>query len=916
MKPTKPEGPALPESPADLCILIHAPAGRVAASVQRMLEGAGLVSRACADLAALTRAAEAGAGAILVADEALTARAVRALRSLVKRQPYWSDLPIVLLGRRGDRSPLLLRAEGLGNVTFVERPVRLSALLGVLRVALRARRRQYALRGRVGADSLLGSIVNSTDDAIVSRDLDGTITSWNAGAERLFGYTAEEAIGKPMAMLLLPHRVEEEAEILERIRRGERFESREAVRVRKDGSLVQVSLTVSPIVDAHGRILGASKIARDISGRKQAEAALRDSENRLHLLLEQLPVGVGGFGKDGRWILQNRVLRQYVDDWIPSRSPHALERWAVFGPEGQALPLRDWPGERSLSGQPVRAPIEMVHVTESGRRVWMLAGSEILRDERGDIIGGMMVLQDIDARKRAEIALRESEERFRSLVSVLTDVPWTAVAAGDFRAPQPAWSEYTGQSDAELAGFGWIDAFHPDDRGRLTAAWKEAREKGEVPEMEGRLWNARTREFRHCLVRATAVANADGTVREWVGTCTDVHERRQAEEARHEADRRKNEFLATLAHELRNPLAPIRNVLEILGLGGQHDPQVEYVREVLERQVRHLTRLVEDLTEVSRITQGKVELRRARLELEEVLRTAIETAQPALAAARQRLALQLADEPLAIDGDAVRLGQVFANLLHNASRYSDPESLIDVAVAREGESAVIRIRDSGIGIPDEMLPRVFDMFTQVVDPSRRTHGGLGIGLTLVKNFVELHGGTVTASSEGAGRGSEFTVRLPLASGPADAPEPVAVRSLALPPVRVLVVDDNVDAAESTGLLLQVLGANVSVVHDGPAALARMTEFAPAIVLLDLGLPGMDGHQVAMQIRANPEWKDVKLVALTGWGQDEDRRATEAAGFDHHLVKPASVESLRTLILGVVPSPASPDASREAVGGTT
>ncbi len=803
MSRSSPRVAETPAMPGSLTVLILAPGGRTAASVQRILEGSGIESRVTRDVADLAHAASTGVGAILIAEEALTSPARRALRTLVAGQPAWSDLPLVVLCRRRvNHAALLERTDALGNTTFVERPVRASGLLAVLRLALRARRRQYETRGRIGADALLGAIVNSTDDAIVSKDLDGIITSWNAGAERLFGWTAAEAIGRAVTMLIPPHRVAEETEILERIRRGERVENHESLRVRKDGSLVPVSITVSPIVDARGQILGASKIVRDISDRQQAEAALRASENRLTLFLEQIPVGVGAFDPQGRWILQNRVLRQYMREMIPSLDPDARSRWEAYDAEGRPLPLSEWPGARALAGRPVREPMEMVHITESGRRVWMLVGSEIFRDEVGRILGGMMVVQDIDARKRGEIALRESEDRSR-----------------------------------------------------------------------------------------------------------------RAEEALRDADRRKNEFLAVLAHELRNPLAPIRSSLEILALGARGGHAIDYVKDVLERQVRNLTRLVDDLTEISRITQGKVELKRERVEIEDVVRAAVEICHPALSAAQQKLTLDLGEERLPVDVDPIRMGQVFANLIHNASRYSDTGGAIHLSAQREDGDVVVRVRDAGIGIPDEMLPRIFDMFTQVPDAPRRTHGGLGIGLTLVRNFVELHGGSVTARSEGPGRGSEFMVRLPLAGGPAEDPPPPGVRSIHLPPTRILVVDDNVDAAESTGMLLEILGAKPRVVNDGAAALAAMTEFAPEIVLLDLGMPGMDGHEVARRIRARPEWTAVTLVAVTGWGQQEDRRATEASGFDHHLVKPVTVEALRALIVAASHAkPEKPELAGQGTGG--
>jgi signal transduction histidine kinase/ActR/RegA family two-component response regulator len=379
-----------------------------------------------------------------------------------------------------------------------------------------------------------------------------------------------------------------------------------------------------------------------------------------------------------------------------------------------------------------------------------------------------------------------------------------------------------------------------------------------------------------------------------------AHMQREAADkaALQDADRRKDEFLATLAHELRNPLAPVRNSLHILRLAGSGDPTVGRGRAVMERQVNHLVRLVDDLMEVSRITRGKIALRRERTELSRVLRTAIETSQPLLEAAGHVIEVDLPDEALPLDADPVRLAQVFANLFNNAAKYSEHPGTIRVRARRDGDAVAVSVRDEGIGIDPDMLPHVFEMFTQVDGFHRRSQGGLGIGLTLVRSLVGLHGGSVSAHSEGIGCGSEFVVRLPLAVGAAvEANKPEAAPA-APAPMRVLVVDDNQDAADSLGVLLDFLGYDVRVAHDGHAALAVAAVFAPALVLLDLGMPEMDGFEVARRLRAIPGGTDLVIVALTGWGQDEDRQRSQAAGFDHHLVKPTDLEALQSLLAEV------------------
>jgi signal transduction histidine kinase/ActR/RegA family two-component response regulator len=371
----------------------------------------------------------------------------------------------------------------------------------------------------------------------------------------------------------------------------------------------------------------------------------------------------------------------------------------------------------------------------------------------------------------------------------------------------------------------------------------------------------------------------------------------------HEAARRKDEFLAVLAHELRNPLAPIRNALEVLRLAGRTglaETEDQALLEMMGRQLGHLARLVDDLLEVSRITRGKIQLRKERVALAVLVETALETSRPLLEAAGHHLTVSLPAQPVMLEADPVRLVQVLANLLNNAGKYTDPGERIALAAERSGDEVVVRVRDSGIGIPEEMLPRVFDMFTQVDRLSGRAQGGLGIGLTVARSLVHLHDGTIEAHSGGPGQGSEFTVRLPVASEPppkppGERPPGEDAQSRALSGRRVLIVDDNRDAAESLGLLLSCLGSKVRVVYDGPTALEATSSFRPAVVLLDIGMPGMDGYEVARRVRQQAALKGVTLIALTGWGQEEDRRRCRQAGFDHHLVKPVDVDALQALL---------------------
>ena len=404
------------------------------------------------------------------------------------------------------------------------------------------------------------------------------------------------------------------------------------------------------------------------------------------------------------------------------------------------------------------------------------------------------------------------------------------------------------------------------------------------------------------LAHAAPIHDEAGQLLGAVNILVDVTEQKRIEKALLDADGRKDEFLATLAHELRNPLAPIRNSLHLLRMSG--GPGVEQVRVMLERQVNHMVRLVDDLLEVARITRGKIELRRERVELADVVCGAVETSRPLIEAGRHHLALVLPGRPLVLDADPVRLSQVIANLLNNAAKYTPAGGQIGLTLGCEDDQAVVSVRDTGMGIPADMLPQVFDMFAQVDRTLDRAQGGLGIGLSLARNLVLLHNGTIEARSAGPGQGSEFVVRLPLApergSGVEPGPSAEDWSSKVIAARRILVVDDHRDAADSLGLLLQFLGNDVRIAHDGPEALEAVRAYRPGIVLLDIGMPGMDGYEVARRLRAQPELEGLALVALTGWGQEEDRRRSCAAGFDHHLVKPVDLPALQALLASLAP----------------
>jgi signal transduction histidine kinase len=366
-------------------------------------------------------------------------------------------------------------------------------------------------------------------------------------------------------------------------------------------------------------------------------------------------------------------------------------------------------------------------------------------------------------------------------------------------------------------------------------------------------------------------------------------------DALREADQRKDEFLATLAHELRNPLAPLRNALEILRVSPSNPAMAEKARAMMERQVNQMVRLVDDLLDVSRITTGKLAIRKAVIEMQATLRDAVETVRPFVEARKHELALEIPDEPIPVEGDRTRLAQVFANLVNNAAKYTEPGGRIVLALAKEGEQAVVRVRDNGIGLEPASLNAIFDMFVQVDRTLERTQAGLGVGLTLAKRLVTLHGGTLVARSGGAGQGSEFEVRLPLAG--AVPPEAEGVRRTAEAEAsrRILIADDNADFANSLGALLSGLGHEVRVVYDGAEALATAALFNPHFAFLDIGMPRVHGYEVARRLRDQPATAQCVLVAVTGWGHEDDRQRAREAGFDRHLVKPADPAQIDTIL---------------------
>jgi PAS domain S-box-containing protein len=785
-----------------------------------------------------------------------------------------------------------------------------------------------ALASKIEAQSLLAAIVASSEDAIISKTLDGVITSWNKGAERLFGWTADEAIGQSIQLIVPAELRDQEQEILQRLRRGEPVEHLDVERLRKDGSRVHISVTISPVYDRHRHIIGASKTARDVTARKAWEDQLQRNEEAQRLLvgihdasrgledpaivMREIATRVGlhfnaarcAYGDVGPNQDELTIARGYATDVPSVERRYSLD---AFGPGLAAAlragdtvvindvrvdPLTASPKAQDTFTAMQLASLVCVPLVRSSRLVAiLLMGAATPRPWTADEAG---LLEQVAERTlfavesaRAAAALRESRDVMQLAMStarmgawsrdLVLDTVWLSPELADIYGFAPDDTTY---DRTRLAGM-----VRPEERERLSALIAEALRERRDYAVEFEFRHAGTGEWRWMEARGRAVYGNDGTPTMLYGLGIDITERRLAVEALQDADRRKDEFLATLAHELRNPLAPISSGLHILRSGKAS--MAGTALEIMERQVGQMVRLVDDLLDVARITTGKVELRCEPFDLAAAINDAIETCQPALAHREQPFSLATPPQPIHVNADRTRLAQVFANLLNNSSKYSEPGQPIAIAFARDGGEAVVRVRDTGIGIHPEMLPRVFDMFRQADHTGGRSRGGLGIGLSLVKRIIELHGGAVSAHSDGLGLGSEFVVRIPaMAAAQAGVvPDRQSTRS-ATARRRILVVDDNQDAAEALSALLALSGHETRMAHDGPEAIDLARRFHPDVVFLDIGMPTLDGHETARLIRQQPWGKDMVLVALTGWGQHEDRRRSQDAGFNHHLVKPA------------------------------
>ena len=554
------------------------------------------------------------------------------------------------------------------------------------------------------------------------------------------------------------------------------------------------------------------------------------------------------------------------------------------------------------------APLDSLRIADDtalGLALFNVAGLYVIFSSRDHRAGRARLEREVVQRCRAEAEKRDEGERLRVTLEGVRDGVIVTDAAGRVAMINPAAERLLGRSSADAAGRPLSEVFRRiDEHTRVELeipAPEVLREGSALGLARDSLLVAKDGMARPIDESTAPIRDPNGEITGLVVIFRDVTERKRAEEATREADRRKDEFLATLAHELRNPLAPIRTGLQILKHTQGDNPAVEPLRAMMDRQAEHLARLVDDLMDLSRMDHGTIELRKEVVGLASVINQAVAANRPAIDEQGLALSVGVADGEERLEADPTRLEQVLSNLLSNAAKYTDPGGHIRLDARREADEVVIRVGDTGIGIAPEMLPKVFDMFVQIERRLDRSRGGLGIGLSLAKNLVRMHGGSISAHSEGPGKGSEFVVRLPAiaaARGDPHGPTHQPTARVAHEPraSRILVVDDNQDAADSLArYLTRVMGQRVEVAYDGPEAVDIARRFRPEIVFLDIGLPGMSGYEVAERLRSGPETGGALLIALTGWGQEEDRRRSEAAGIDFHLVKPLDLDAMQDLL---------------------
>jgi PAS domain S-box-containing protein len=638
----------------------------------------------------------------------------------------------------------------------------------------------------------------------------------------------------------------------------------------------------------------AAQLAREIDEHRATRARLAAKERDLQAVTDTMSAAVALCDRDKRYLWVNRLYAEWMGEGRTAEEIIGRPMFEILGDEAMA---EIHPNIREvLAGR--RVEFERYARRAPGRR-WIHASLQPTFDEseggRREATGWVAVIRDIDDSKRAAEALRAAQEQLQ----VITDTMSAGVCrtGNDLRFEwmNPVYARWLGKPASRLVGQAVAEVVGSVQM-REIAPYLARVLKGEQVQYE-RLADFPGLGRRWISAVFTPILDVNGNLDGWVTILTDIHDRKMAEQALQAADRRKDDFLATLAHELRNPLAPIRNAVAILGRKAALDPEIAWSREVIGRQVEQMSRLVDDLLDIERISRGKLLVRKERIALERAIDMALEMSRPYINAAGHRLSVLMPAEPVMLDADPTRLAQVFSNLLNNAAKYTGPRGEISLSAAVEGDDIVVKVEDNGMGFAHETALQLFKPYSQLAGARERAPGGLGIGLSLVGGIVALHGGRVEARSAGPGLGAEFTVRLPIAaSREAPVSKSVAPRAQpASPGLRILVADDNKDAADSLQRILSYHGHHVKVAYDGTSALAIEGDFAPQVAVLDIGMPGADGYEVARTLRSR-HGEAITLVAQTGWGQQGDRRRAIEAGFDYHLTKPVDPGTLNDLVV--------------------
>jgi PAS domain S-box-containing protein len=744
------------------------------------------------------------------------------------------------------------------------------------------------------ARELASSLMNNTPAAIFVKDREGRYLMANPRVTMLVGASV---VGKTDYDILPRENADAlRANDLEALRAEEPIQREEVVQTPLGRRTYLTSKFA--LHDVEGKPHAVCGVAVDITDRKGADERFAKAFNTapLGIVISRL--------EDGLVIDVNRAMLELIE-----RTRDDVVGKVSGGPTGFIVSDRA-PLAEALRRDGHFHDLDMRMRTRSGREVIALVSAEVI--ELGGVKCALSMVRDVTEQRRTLEALRKSEAAARARAEELATV-LDATPAAIWIARDPECKEVSGSRaayellrmseganlsktgpDADLVGHFRVLRGGAETDPQSLPLQRAARDGHELRDYEEEILFA-DGSRRWLYGAAKPLPGEDGKPRGAIAAFVDVTRLKQAENALREADQRKDEFLAMLSHELRNPLAPIRNAVQLL-LRGEPDRKL---LDVIDRQTAHLHRLVDDLLDVARVTQGKIVLQRDRLELLNVVGQALETSRPLIEAKRHQLTVSLPEQPLQIDGDGARLAQVIANLLNNAAKYTEPGGQLALRAARHEDEVRISVADDGMGIAPGDLPQVFDLFVQSQRSIDRAQGGLGVGLTLVRKLVEMHGGSVSAKSGGPGQGSEFTLSLPLARPPVAGPRSLDhhPRHGVGPGRRVLVVDDNVDSAETVAMLLEIDGHVTRLAHDGPAALALAREFVPELVLLDLGLPGMSGYEVAQRMRQEPALSGVKLIAVTGYGREDDRRRSRDAGFEHHLTKPVEYEELGALVRG-------------------